>query len=145
MRQRRRSLLSSAVLAICVSGPGAAADPLGLYVGGSIGQAQIAAHVSDPFNALSDRFKKNHFALKVVVGLRPISLFGAELSCMDVGHPGGARIETAHGASGIINALTMMPIPDGLPVAALAEYSSESSKERVERREKTWTPLEKVV
>ena len=50
MRQRRRSLLSSAVLAICVSGPGAAADPLGLYVGGSIGQAQIAAHVSDPFN-----------------------------------------------------------------------------------------------
>jgi hypothetical protein len=39
----------------------------------------------------------------------------------------------------------MMPIPEGLPAAALAEYSSESSNERVERREKRWTPLEKVV
>ena len=70
---------------------------------------------------------------------------GDFLLCKRCGVYVGAQIETAHGALGIINAFTMMPIPDGLPVAALAEYSSESSNERVERREKRWTPLEKVV
>jgi hypothetical protein len=67
------------------------------------------------------------------------------LLCKRCGVYVGAQIETAHGAFGIINTLTMVPIPEGLPVAALAEYSSESSNERVERREKKWTPLEKVV
>ena len=57
----------------------------------------------------------------------------------------GAQIETAHVAFGTINTLTMMPVPEGLPVATLADYSFESSNERVERREKWWTPLEKVV
>jgi hypothetical protein len=57
----------------------------------------------------------------------------------------GAQIETAHGAFGIINTSTIMPVPEGLPVAALADYSSEGSNDRVERREKRWTPLEKVV
>jgi len=89
MRQRRRNLLSSALFAICVAGPAAAADPLGPYVGAAVGQAQIATDVSDPFVTLSDRFKKNHFAFKVMVGLRPISLLGAELSYMDFGDPSG--------------------------------------------------------
>jgi hypothetical protein len=67
------------------------------------------------------------------------------LLCKRCGVYVGAQIETAHGAFGIINTLTMMPIPEGLPAAALAEYSSESSNERVDRREKRLTPLEKVV
>jgi opacity protein-like surface antigen len=112
MRQRRRSLLSSAVLAICVSGPAAAADPLGLYVGGSIGWAQVAAQVSDPFIALSDRFKKNHFAFKVVVGLRPISLFGAELSYMDFGHPRGTLFaHTADASMRGVSAFGILYLP----------------------------------
>ena len=67
------------------------------------------------------------------------------LLCKRCGVYVGAQIETAHVAFGTINTLTMMPVPVGLPVAALADYSSESSNERVERREKRWTPLEKVV
>jgi len=67
------------------------------------------------------------------------------LLCKRCGVYVGAQIETFHGAFGIINTLTMMPVPDGLPVPALADYSSESSNDRVERREKRWTPLEKVV
>jgi hypothetical protein len=57
----------------------------------------------------------------------------------------GAQIATARGAFGIINTLTMMPVPDGLPAAAQADYGSEGSRERVERRAKRWTPLEKTV
>jgi hypothetical protein len=67
------------------------------------------------------------------------------LLCKRCGVYLGAQIETARGAFGIINTLTMMPVPDGLPVSALADYGSESSRERVERREKRWTPLEKSV
>jgi hypothetical protein len=67
------------------------------------------------------------------------------LLCKRCGVYVGAQIETFHGAFGIINTLTMMPVPDGLPVPTLADYSSESSNDRVERREKRWTPLEKVV
>jgi len=67
------------------------------------------------------------------------------LLCKRCGVYVGAQIETAHGAFGIINTLTMKPVPDGLPAAALGDYSAESSTERVERHEKKWTPLDKVV
>jgi hypothetical protein len=67
------------------------------------------------------------------------------LLCRRCGVYVGAQIETTHGAFGIINILTVTPVPDGLPAPTPAEYSSENSNERIERREKKWTPLEKVV
>jgi hypothetical protein len=67
------------------------------------------------------------------------------LVCKRCGGYLGAQIKTAHGAFGITNILTMMPAPDGLPAAALGDYSSESPGERVGRREKRWTPLDEVV
>ncbi len=67
------------------------------------------------------------------------------LLCKRCGVYLGAQIETAHGAFGIVNTLTMTPVPDGLPNPAPAEYSSESSDERVARRVKSWTPLERPV
>jgi hypothetical protein len=67
------------------------------------------------------------------------------LLCKRCGVYVGAQIETSRGAFGIINTLTMVPVPDGLPGPALADYSSERSNDRVERREKRWTPLEKLV
>ena len=83
------------------------------------------------------------------VGLLERYRFGLKtadfLLCRRCGVYVGAQMETAHGAFGIINTLTMTPVPAGLPVAAAADYSSESSSGRVERREKRWTPLEKVV
>jgi hypothetical protein len=67
------------------------------------------------------------------------------LLCKRCGVYVGAQIATARGAFGICTTLTMTPVPEDLPVPAPAEYGSEGSKERVERREKRWTPLEKVV
>ena len=57
----------------------------------------------------------------------------------------GAQIETARGSFGIINVRAMAAVPEGLPAAAQADYSAESSGERAHRREKRWTPLEKAV
>ena len=67
------------------------------------------------------------------------------LLCRRCGVYIGAQIETAHGAFGIINARVLTAAPKELPAAALADYDAESSRERVERREKRWTPLEKIV
>jgi opacity protein-like surface antigen len=61
-----------------------AGDLLGLYVGGAVGQSQVEANVPTV-----GEFKENHSAFKVIAGIRPISLIGAELSYIDFGHPSG--------------------------------------------------------
>jgi hypothetical protein len=67
------------------------------------------------------------------------------LMCRRCGVYIGAQIETARGAFGIINARALTPVPQQLPLPAPADYSSESPDERVDRREKRWTPLAGVV
>jgi hypothetical protein len=74
-------LASVALLWLAV--PGAqATDPAGLYVGGAFGQARVNA--SNPFWG---PFSGNHSAFKIIAGLRPIPVFGAELAYADFGHP----------------------------------------------------------
>lgn len=91
---------------------------------------RLAFHVGDV-----DLLGRYRFALKTA----------DFLLCKRCGVYVGAQIETSHGAFGIINTLALMPLPDGLPGPVLADYSSESSNDRVDRREKRWTPLEKVL
>jgi opacity protein-like surface antigen len=57
-------------------------DLLGAYAGGAVGQARV--DTSAPYVG---GFRENHSAFKVMVGLRPISLVGAELAYVDFGHP----------------------------------------------------------
>ena len=59
-----------------------AGDPLGLYVGGGFGQARVDASLSN-----AAQFRADHSAFKIMAGLRPISLLGAELAYADFGHP----------------------------------------------------------
>jgi opacity protein-like surface antigen len=81
--------IASAVLILAASSSAAAADLLGLYAGGSIGRAQIEATFTVPQLSAEQKFKENHSAYKVTVGLRPISLVGIELAYLDCGHPNG--------------------------------------------------------
>jgi opacity protein-like surface antigen len=69
-------------------------DLLGMYVGGGVGQAQVSAYAnSASFAPIASggagEFNENHTAFKAIVGIRPISLFGAELEYADAGHPSG--------------------------------------------------------
>ena len=57
----------------------------------------------------------------------------------------GAQTETAHAAFGIINTHALMPVPEGLPAAVAADYSSETASERLARRAQRWTPLARVI
>jgi opacity protein-like surface antigen len=64
-------------------------DPLGFYVGGAVGQARVDA--TAPYVGIGGpyvgQFREDHSAFKGLVGLRPISLLGAELAYVDFGHP----------------------------------------------------------
>ena len=74
-------VFATLVLLAQPNGNAVAEDLLGLYVGGAIGQSRV--------EATSPQFNENHTAFKVMVGLRPISLLGAELAYIDLGHPSG--------------------------------------------------------
>jgi hypothetical protein len=71
-----------------------AADPLGLYVGAAAGRAtiradgmQFVANLAGETLSDSVSISKNDTGWKVMLGVRPISLIGAELEYIDFGHP----------------------------------------------------------
>ncbi len=66
-------------------GQASAADPLGFYLGGAIGQSHVRADEEAFGSSLG--FDEHHNAWKLLVGLRPISLLGAEFEYVDFGHP----------------------------------------------------------
>jgi opacity protein-like surface antigen len=76
-----------------------AADPIGWYAGAAIGQAQVTEEVAGTELPLPVRFQETHSAFKVIVGLRPVSLVGAEISYMDFGHPSGSFLGNPANAS----------------------------------------------
>jgi opacity protein-like surface antigen len=81
-----RLILATLVLLAQPSGNAVAEDLLGLYVGGAIGQSRVEA---TDVGFLSPDFVENHSAFKALVGIRPISLIGAELDYIDFGRPSG--------------------------------------------------------
>jgi hypothetical protein len=97
MAKQCRYLRGSAIVVLCAVASAAAADPLGLYVGAAVGQSGVTGKVANPSAAIavfpvptSDVFDEEHSALKVMVGLRPIPLVGAEFSYLDLGNPSGS-------------------------------------------------------
>jgi opacity protein-like surface antigen len=59
-----------------------AANPLGIYAGGAFGQARVDASLPT-----TGQFSEDHSSYKIMVGLRPIGVLGAELAYVDFGHP----------------------------------------------------------
>ena len=72
-------------------------DLLGLYVGAAIGAARVEASPGSLASANAEGealvgagdFAENHSAFKLMAGVRPISLLGAELDYIDFGNPNG--------------------------------------------------------
>lgn len=86
-----------ALLAAVGAGAASAADNLlGLYVGAGIGESTVRSDASYTFGGYGgygygyDGYfdPTHHFAWKAMVGIRPLSLLGAELAYIDFGHPG---------------------------------------------------------
>src|SRR5690349_2567444 len=73
-----------ALAASLAASSASALDVLGFYVGAGLGQSRIEA---DAGAISTQSFKENHSAWKLVAGVRPISLIGAEVSYTNFGDP----------------------------------------------------------
>jgi hypothetical protein len=102
-----------------------AADPLGLYVGTSAGQATIRADRLQLVNSLgtpvgvADSIAKKDAGWKITLGMRPISWLGAELEYIDFGHTSQTTLgtqadlrATAASAFGVLYAPIPLPAFD---------------------------------
>ena len=94
-------------------------NPLGLYVGGGVGESHVR-------NDSLSGFVENHTGWKALVGIRPIPFLGAEIEYTDFGHPGASGVTVAPGLTYNVDAsqkatsafgLIYMPLP--LPLVDL--------------------------
>lgn len=79
--------LAALILCSVIATPAVrAADTLGFYIGGAYGQAHIRARLDwlVPGSAGSD-FDSTHSAYQAMVGIRPLSFLGAEITYVDLG------------------------------------------------------------
>lgn len=104
-------------------------------------RAHGALTTSDPAGRLAFHIAHLGTLRRYRFGLRTADF----LVCKRCGVYLGAQIETARGAFGIVNVRAIAPVPRGLPDPAPANYGSETAPERIDRREKRWTPLDKLV
>lgn len=78
-----RTLMGAALLGALVNGAAAADGLLGLQLGAGVGQANIRVDQRPGNIALG--LKENHSAWQAFIGVRPLSLIGAELSYFNLG------------------------------------------------------------
>jgi hypothetical protein len=114
-RFARKAAFASAILAgAAIASPAHADDLLGFYLGGAIGEAQVKA---DARGITAGNFSENHTAYKGLVGIRPLSVLGAELEYVNLGHPTGTisgqpADVTMKGVGGFGVLYLPLPVPD---------------------------------
>src|SRR5579862_2250388 len=69
-------------------------EPFGLYVGGAVGRSSVDTNVTQTITDISTTTQtqgidKSRAAFKAMVGIRPVSLLGAELEYVDFGESSG--------------------------------------------------------
>ncbi len=94
-------------------------NPLGLYIGGGVGESHVR-------NDSLSSFVENHTGWKALVGMRPIAILGVEVEYADFGHPGATGVTVAPGLAYNVDAsqkatslfgLAYVPLP--IPVLDL--------------------------
>lgn len=86
---KRISVTLLAILAVgaCAASTAALAeDPVGFYLGAGAGYSTVRS--DDPAYGLPGYFNDHQMAWKVIAGVRPISIVGAEFEYIDFGQPG---------------------------------------------------------
>lgn len=85
-----------AALVFCASGGALAADS-GIYLGASVGQSDVTVSA----NSGLQKFDGKDFAYKIIVGVRPIDRFSAEVSYVDLGKPDDRSLGSAADTKGV--------------------------------------------
>jgi hypothetical protein len=117
--QYRHAALIIAFASLSLSAPRSYADdPLGLYIGGALGTSNV--RVDDSVFGNGQGFDAHRDGWKLLLGMRPISLVGAELDYMDFGTThfttqpssfGTALRGEAHPKAAALFGLLYAPIP----------------------------------
>ena len=130
MSRKPLGVLAAAVLAASFASTVVAADvvaPLGLYLGGAFGRANVRVDSTTTGNLFD--FDEHHAGWKAMIGVRPISAFGAELEYIDFGHPertiAGVRTDArARGAGAFAMAYLPIPVVDVFGKAGVARLQT---------------------
>lgn len=87
MQRISGTLLAILAVGSCaVSSAALADDPAGFYLGGGLGFSTVRS--DDPGYGLPGYFNDTEYAWKVMAGVRPIPVVGAEFEYIDFGQPG---------------------------------------------------------
>lgn len=82
-------ILAAAVAALSMTRP-VQAEPLGAYIGGTIGQGEVETNDQTfPVFYNPGEFKQGNGTWGVVLGIRPLPYLGAEIGHIDFGSPSG--------------------------------------------------------
>jgi hypothetical protein len=106
-----------AIAACAVSTTASADDLLGFYAGVGLGYSTIRS--DDPAYGLPGYYNDHETAWKVIAGVRPISILGAELEYIDFGHPSNpydpnnanANGFDSHPRAGVLFGVGYLPLP----------------------------------
>ena len=97
MKRISGTLLAIVAVGACAASTAALADnPVGFYLGAGVGYSTVRS--DDPAYGLPGYFNDHETAWKVIAGVRPIPIVGAEFEYIDFGHP-----SNDYGYSGITN------------------------------------------
>jgi opacity protein-like surface antigen len=105
---RRAGYAVVGILMLAACGSACAADPLGLYMGAGVGQSHVRSDLN--FSAFSPLFsgafstEGTKTGWKAILGLRPLSVIGAEAEYIDFGSASGSASIPAMALSGGLNA-----------------------------------------
>lgn len=94
------------------AGPEDVIAPLGLYIGGAFGRANVRVDSQTTHDLFT--FDESHAGWKALIGVRPVAPIGAELEYIDFGHPArtiaGVNADARARAAGLF-AVGFLPIP----------------------------------
>lgn len=106
-----------ALAAFAASGAAKADDLLGFYVGAGVGISTVRS--DDAAYGLPAHYNDHETAWKGIVGIRPISILGAEAEYIDFGHPSqtfdpnntNASGFDSHPRAGVLFGVGYLPLP----------------------------------
>ncbi len=106
-----------AIAACAMSTTALADEPLGFYAGAGLGYSTIRS--DDPAYGLPGYYNDHETAWKVIAGVRPISILGAELEYIDFGYPSNpydpsntnANGFDSHPRAGVLFGVGYLPLP----------------------------------
>ena len=110
-------------------------NPLGFYVGGSVGPSNVRTAIAPAFQFPGYDFDQSSTGWKALIGVRPIPLIAAELTYVDFGHPRVSpnpylevdALQRAQTLSGLVFAPIPLPMIDLYGRAGVARLQSSGT------------------